>query len=136
VPVLTYPDLERATTWLTDTFGFVESLRWSGPDGVISWVELDVGNGVVMLERRVGAHPGGPRIVVLVRDAAAQHRCVLAAGVTPVSPPVLKPEGVLEFDVEDLAGHRWTFGSLHRVVPASAWGAEENVAATYPGTVQ
>ena len=61
VPNLCYPDVEAAVTWLCETFGFREVLRW-GPEASPA-VQLVLGEGAVFVRgpRESSATAGAAR---------------------------------------------------------------------------
>src|SRR5713226_5949286 len=60
IPMLAYEDAGRAADWIAAAFGFRETGRWKNPDGTVSNVNMELGDGVFML-----GHPSadyqGPR---------------------------------------------------------------------------
>jgi uncharacterized glyoxalase superfamily protein PhnB len=48
-PFLRYQDAQEAIGWLAKAFGFEKRAVYPGPDGTISYAELSVGEGIVML---------------------------------------------------------------------------------------
>ena len=123
--MLVYPDVRAAVAWLTEVFGFVETIRIGEdhraqmripPDGAM--IVADTG-----AERRPPG-PGGYAHVIKVRvnDVEAVHARARAHGARVVQEPVDRPYGERECTIEDLAGHRWEFMQTLRDVAPEEWG--------------
>ncbi len=52
IPMLAYEDAGRAADWIAAAFGFRETGRWKDPDGTVSNVNMELGDGVFMLGTR------------------------------------------------------------------------------------
>lgn len=129
VPVLIYEDVERAVSWLCDTFGFEERLRFVGRDGAVEHAQIDVADGAIMIGRRGGPFRP-PRdgevtqyVHVTVRDVDAHYERVRASGATVVDEPMDMPFGERQYRVADLEDHWWTFSEHIADVPPEEWGA-------------
>jgi uncharacterized glyoxalase superfamily protein PhnB len=129
VPLLMYDDLDAALRWLGDTFGFSETLRWTGDDGVVRWAEMRIGAGYLMLgtpELPIDSpRParGAARTIVFVDDVEAHLQHTVSAGGLATTDPTDKPEGLREYDAIDPEGNVWTFSQHLRDVEAGEWGA-------------
>jgi PhnB protein len=130
-PYLLYEDVDAALAWLRDVFGFRERLRFAADDGTVSHAEMTIGeDGLLMLghpgpdyrdPRRVG---GGTALVhVLVDDVDAHAERARAAGARLLREPEDQDYGHRRYDVEDLAGHTWSFSQHVRDVAPEGWGA-------------
>ena len=110
VPILVYPDVRAAVTFLTAAFGFVERTRIGehhraqmavGVDGAV--IVADVGGD------RSGPRPGGSTLTIRVRvddvDAAFARACCIGAVV--VEAPVDREYGERDCTLGDPGGHRW-----------------------------
>lgn len=53
IPMLRYKDARAAIDWLTSAFGFAEHLVVPGVNGKIVHAQLTLGNGMIMLGRRL-----------------------------------------------------------------------------------
>ena len=124
-PVLVYPDVRAAVAWLTEAFGFVETVRIGEdhraqmripPDGAM--VVADTYG-----ERRP-PEPGSHTHVVKVRveDVDAAYERARAHGAQVIQEPIDRPYGERECTIEDLAGHRWEFMQTLRDVDPAEWG--------------
>ena len=130
VPMLAYEDTAAAIEWLTAAFGFREApdSRYTGPDGRIGHVQLNIGDGAIFLasptpDYQSPAHHretcdaarrwlSVPWVIdgvqVEVEDVAAHRARAAAAGARMLSEIEDNPFGRL-YRVEDLEGHRWMF---------------------------
>ena len=125
VPVLIYPDVREAVSWLGAAFGFVERVQ-IGED---HRSQLTVGDGgaVIVGDVRHDRRPPRPGEVthsVLVRVADAKAHCERARthGARIVMEPTDFEYGERQYEVEDHAGHRWTFSETLDDVAPEAWG--------------
>lgn len=127
IPVLAYPDVRAAVTWLTAAFGFVERTRI----GERHRAQLSVGEGGAM----IAAEPGGEKqppqpgvvtheIKVRVDDVEAYYERARAHGAKVIEPPTDRQYGERECSVEDLAGHRWQFTETVRDVAPEEYGCQ------------
>jgi uncharacterized glyoxalase superfamily protein PhnB len=132
-PYLLYEDVGAALAWLRDTFGFEERLRFADDDGIVSHAEMTIGeDGLLMLghpgpdyrdPHRIG---GGTALVhVLVDDVDPHAERARAAGARILRDPEDQSYGHRRYDVEDLAGHTWSFSQHLRDVAPTDWGATE-----------
>jgi PhnB protein len=130
-PYLLYEDVDAALVWLCDAFGFRERLRFADDDGTVSHAEMTIGvDGLLMLghpgpayrdPRRLG---GGTALVhVLVDDVDGHAERARAAGARILREPEDQAYGHRRYDVEDLAGHTWSFSQPVRDVAPGDWGA-------------
>jgi PhnB protein len=130
-PYLLYEDVAAALDWLRDAFGFEERLRFADDDGTVTHAEVTVGtDGVVMLghpgpDYRDPRHLGGGTALVhvMIDDVDAHAARTRAAGARLLREPEDQAYGQRRYDVEDLAGHTWSFAQHLRDVEPSAWGA-------------
>lgn len=112
IPVLTYPDVPAAASWLVSAFGAVERVR-IGDD---HRVQMSIGGGAFIVAEptptRCPPVPGEPvsvSIMVRVEDVRAHCERARSAGATIVDEPTDHMYGERQYSTEDLAGHRWTF---------------------------
>ena len=134
IPELVYDDVAEAVVWLCETFGLVE--RWRAGN---HRAQLAIGDGaIVVTERRVGQgwadrpdttelrppRPGEVTHSVMVRidNVDAHHERGRRSGVRVLHPPTDYPYGERQYEVEDLAGHRWTFSQTVADVAPEDWG--------------
>ncbi len=118
LPVLVYPDVREAITWLSDAFGFVE--RWEAKG---HRAQLLVGDGCVVVvdgsrEGACGAHS----LMVRVPDVDFHHARASEWGARILSPPADYPYGERQYTAEDYAGHRWTFSESIADLEPEEWG--------------
>lgn len=60
--------------------------------------------------------------MVRVEDAGAHHEQASRRGARILHPPTDYPYGERQYEVEDLAGHRWTFSESIADVAPEDWG--------------
>lgn len=97
-------DARRSQSFYRDVLGLAVHREFGPPDhpGVVFFL----GNGLLEVSGRSEERPAGLALWVQVRDVAAEHRRLAAAGVTVTRPPVLEPWGLVEMWVEDPDGVR------------------------------
>ena len=117
IPVLVYPDVRAAVTWLGAAFGCVERLRIGAHRA-----QLALGAGHLVAADGPSAGPARSAVLVRVADVDAHYRRAAAAGARIVAPPADHPYGERQYTAEDLAGHRWTFSQTVADVDPASWG--------------
>jgi uncharacterized glyoxalase superfamily protein PhnB len=124
IPVLVYPDVRDAVAWLEDAFGFVERIR-IGED---HRAQLGVGDGgLIVADVRHERRPPRTgeethRVMVRVDDVSAHCERARAHGARILMEPRDFEYGERQYEVEDLAGHRWTFSETLRDAAPEEWG--------------
>jgi uncharacterized glyoxalase superfamily protein PhnB len=127
VPILVYPDVRAAVTFLTAAFGFVERTRIGeshraqmavGDDGAV--IIADVGG-----ERRAPESGGETHTVrVRVADVDAAFARARDHGAVVLESPVDREYGERDCTIEDLAGHRWQLAEVVADVAPEEFGCE------------
>ncbi len=126
IPVLGYPDVEKATRWLCEAFGF--TLRWQAGN---HRAHLNAGDGAVTVTEQAleGVHrlPGeryhSHSVMVRVENVDAHYERSKMQGALILDPPANYPYGERQYTVEDIAGHVWTFSQTIADVAPEEWGA-------------
>lgn len=124
IPVLTYPDVRAAVTWLEAAFGFTERVR-IGED---HRAQLAFGDGaVIAADAHNDRHPPRPgetthSVIVRIGDADAHCEHARRNGARITMEPTDFPYGERQYSAEDLAGHRWTFSQTIADVAPEDWG--------------
>ncbi|MCI0713395.1 MAG: VOC family protein [Chloroflexi bacterium] len=119
IPVLAYPDINRAVKWLCETFGFKERLRIGNHR-----VQLTFGDAsVVVIGGASQTVPDGTscELMVVVADVDGHYAHVKESGANIVNPPETYPFGERQYTVEDLAGRHWTFTQSVANVAPEEW---------------
>jgi uncharacterized glyoxalase superfamily protein PhnB len=123
IPVLYYPDVRAAASWLCAAFGFTERLRIFNHR-----IQLNVGDGAIVVADGPGSSPGaGPvSVSIMIRVQNADAHCEMATrgGAEIVTPPATHPFGERQYTVRDFAGHKWTFSQSVDNIDPAAWGGE------------
>ncbi len=122
IPVLAYPDVNQATAWLCEAFGFSVRLRIGNHR-----VQLNVGDGAVILREmrpnEMNAELGlGHSVTVRVEDADAHCDRAREHGARITESPVTHPYGERQYNAIDLAGHSWTFSQSVADLHPAEWG--------------
>jgi uncharacterized glyoxalase superfamily protein PhnB len=132
IPVLAYPDVDKAVDWLCDVFGFTLRVRIGSHRA-----QLNVGDGAVAVTEQSGdkgqnsssvepptSQSGGPSHSVMVRieDVNRHHEHTRQRGARIVRPPADHPYGERQYTVEDFGGHQWTFSQSIKDVAPEEWG--------------
>ena len=124
IPVLIYPDVRAAVSWLSEAFGFVERVR-IGED---HRSQLSFGGGAVIIgdvrnERRPPrAGEVTHSVMVRVDDVDAHCERARAHGTRILMEPTDFEYGERQYAAEDPAGHHWTFSETIADVAPEAWG--------------
>ncbi|HWZ97826.1 MAG TPA: VOC family protein [Candidatus Dormibacteraeota bacterium] len=117
IPELVYPDVEKAVKWLCDTFGFTLRIGMGSHRA-----QLNVGDGaVVLMEPRDESESRG-NVMVRVEDVHRHCEHARQRGARIVREPGDYPYGERQYNVEDLAGHVWTFSQSIADVHPHEWG--------------
>ena len=123
VPVLHYPDLRAAVTWLSAAFGFDEHLRIGRHRS-----QLRLGGGFIMAAQSDPPHAAGVNsthaVLVRVDDVDAHHARASAAGARIASPPADYAYGERQYTTVDPGGHVWTFSQTLEDCDPANWGGE------------
>ena len=124
-PVLVYPDVRAAVSWLETALGFEERVRIGeahraqlriGGDGAL--VVADVGG------QRVAPSAGSVTHVTKIRvpDVDAAFVRAREAGARVIEELTSHEYGERSCMLEDFAGHRWELTQTFRDVPPEEWG--------------
>jgi uncharacterized glyoxalase superfamily protein PhnB len=125
IPVLVYPDVRAAVTWLMDAFGFTERLRIGEHRA-----QLRAGEGdLIVAEAHAGKRPPQPgevthSVTVRVADARAHCEHARQRGAAILMEPTDFPYGERQYSAADPAGHQWTFSQTLSDVAPEDWGGE------------
>ncbi|WP_327007163.1 VOC family protein [Dactylosporangium sp. NBC_01737] len=126
IPVLTYPDVREAVSWLSAAFGFTEQVRI----GENHRAQLRFGTGAVIVADQGGdrhaPRPGEVTHAVMVRveDAHAHCNQARAHGARILMEPTDFEYGERQYKAEDPAGHQWTFSETLADIAPETWGGE------------
>jgi uncharacterized glyoxalase superfamily protein PhnB len=124
-PVLIYPDVRAAVSWLESAFGFEERVRIGdahraqlrvGSDGAV--VVADVHGDQVAPSAGVVTHV----VKVRVPDVDAAFRSAREFGARVLEEPRTWEYGERSCLLEDLGGHRWELTQTMRDVEPEEWG--------------
>jgi uncharacterized glyoxalase superfamily protein PhnB len=124
IPVLIYPDVREAVSWLGTAFGLVERVRI----GENHRAQLSIGEGAVIVgDTRAERRP--PRrgevthsVIVRVEDVDAHCERARTNGAHILMEPTDFEYGERQYTAEDPAGHQWTFSETLDDVAPVAWG--------------
>jgi predicted enzyme related to lactoylglutathione lyase len=97
-------DPARSQSFYGDVLGLAVYREFGPPEhrGVVYFV----GNGLLEISGQSGEPPREVALWLQVRDVAAEHERLVAAGVTVTDPPRLEPWGLVEMWIEDPDGVR------------------------------
>jgi uncharacterized glyoxalase superfamily protein PhnB len=124
IPVLTYPDVREAVTWLCAAFGFTERVQ-IGED---HRSQLSLGDGALIVGDvrgdRCPPRAGEVTHSVLVRVPDARAHCEHARrhGARILMEPADMMFGERQYSAEDPAGHQWTFSQTLADIAPEEWG--------------
>jgi uncharacterized glyoxalase superfamily protein PhnB len=126
IPVLIYPDVRAAVTWLMGAFGFVERVR-IGED---HRSQLQFGDGAVIVGD-VGGDRTPPKsgevthsVLVRVEDARAHCEQARSFGARILMEPTDMAFGERQYTAEDPVGHQWTFSETLADMAPEEWGGK------------
>ena len=122
IPVLAYPDVNRAAAWLCDAFGFSVRLRNGNHR-----IQLNAGTGAVVVRElrpnELNAVLGvGHSVMIRVEDADAHCTRAKDHGARITQEPVTHPYGERQYNANDFAGYSWTFSLSVADVSPEEWG--------------
>ncbi|PTE08505.1 VOC family protein [Mesorhizobium helmanticense] len=128
IPVLSYPDVGKASLWLCQAFGFELRLRIANHraqlgfgEGAVVVTELKADKSMV----REDAEQDRPRrfaVMVRVEDVDAHHRRAVLHGAVILSEPTSYPYGERQYSCRDPGGHGWTFSQSIVDIAPEDWG--------------
>jgi uncharacterized glyoxalase superfamily protein PhnB len=124
-PVLIYPDVRAAVTWLEAAFGFEEKVRIG--DAHRAQLRVGTDGAVVVADVRGGQVPPSDGLVthlvkIRVPDVDAAFARAREHGARVVEDLETWEYGERSGVVEDLAGHRWELTHTVRDTAPEAWG--------------
>jgi len=119
IPQLVYPDVQKAVEWLCDTFGFTLRIGMGSHRA-----QLNVGDGAVVLMEPRGGNESRGYVMVRVEDVHSHCAHARQRGARVVREPADYPYGERQYNVEDLAGHIWTFTQSIADADPREWGGE------------
>lgn len=116
-PYLLYADVDRALDWLAKAFGFRETMRMPGPDGLISHAAMELAGGGVILMGCPGRTFKNPKLLGQVTQSLyievddVDKHCARArkAGATIIEEPEDQDYGQRRYGAADPEGHNWYF---------------------------
>jgi uncharacterized glyoxalase superfamily protein PhnB len=127
VPVLVYPDVRAAVSFLTAAFGFVERTRI----GESHRAQLAVGDDGAVIITDVGGERCAPESdrethIVRVRVVDVDHAFARARdhGAVVLEAPVDREYGERDCTLVDLAGHRWQLAEAVADIAPEEFGCE------------
>jgi hypothetical protein len=95
VPMISHEDVASAADWIAEAFGFRETGRWADTDGPVTQVNMELGDGMIMLGSPsteyqspattprpvISPEPGQPRLCCRwCTRVRGRHRSALQAG--------------------------------------------------------
>ena len=135
VPILVYPDVRAAVTWLGGAFDFRERVRI----GESHRAQMSIGaDGAVIVGDVRGEQfpPESGRVTHLIRvrvdDVEVHHARARDFGAHVLDGPVDREYGERDYTVEDLGGHRWNFSESIRDVAPEEIGCDTVEAWLHP----
>ena len=122
-PYLYYKDVGAALDFITSVFGFTETVRMSGEDGVVNHAEVGLGGSPLMLGSpgegyRSPKELGGTTqcVYVYVDDVDAHLEHARSKGAEIVRDVEDQFYGDRSYGAKDLEGHEWFFATHVRDV--------------------
>jgi uncharacterized glyoxalase superfamily protein PhnB len=124
IPVLIYPDVPAAASWLTEAFGFSVRLRI----GESHRAQLRFGDGaLIVADVRGDRRPPRPgevdhSVMLRVEDARSHCEVARAHGARILMEPTDFEYGERQYNAEDPWMHQWTFTETLADVAPEEWG--------------
>ncbi len=121
IPVVAYPDVASAVTWLKAAFGFRVRLKIGNHRAQV-WF----GSACVIVGEAGKDNQWATRSSVMLRvpDVDAMCARVLDQGARMMYPPQTHMYGERQATLEDFAGHIWTLTQTIDDIDPAAWGGE------------
>jgi uncharacterized glyoxalase superfamily protein PhnB len=119
IPEIAYPDIGMAIAWLCDTFGFSVRIRMGDHRA-----QLNVGDGAIVLTKQEGDVARPSTVMVRVKDLDRHYEHAMERGCHVTRPPRDYVYGERQYNVDDFAGHHWTFSESIADVDPLEWGGE------------
>jgi uncharacterized glyoxalase superfamily protein PhnB len=122
IPILAYPDVNEAATWLCEAFGFSVRLRIGSHR-----VQLNVGEGAAIVrEMRPNETKEllgmGHSVTIRVEHADAHCKRARDHSARITQDPVTQAYGERQYNAEDFMGYSWTFSQSVADVHPEEWG--------------
>jgi uncharacterized glyoxalase superfamily protein PhnB len=122
IPVLLYPSVPEAVTWLCRALGFTERLRIGSHR--VQLVSPGGLGAVVVAEGHAPGANASASVMVRIRGLDDHFQTACANGAVVLRAPETHVYGERQYTVADPDGHVWTFSeSVDDVAPRS-WGGE------------
>lgn len=107
-PYLVVSDVARLARFLQATFAAEEARRIAKPDGTPTYLEMKIGDSMLMIAEAAADWPPMPATVYLyVEDTDAAFQRAIAAGATGLMPPTDMYYGDRNAGVRDSSGNLW-----------------------------
>ena len=121
IPVVAYPDVAAAVTWLEAAFGFRVRLKIAKHR-----VQMWFGSACVIVGEQGENKQWATRSSTLLRvpDVDALSERAQGQGARLVHPPKTHMYGERQATLEDFAGHIWTLTQSVEDVDPATWGGE------------
>lgn len=125
IPVLIYPDVNNAISWLTETFGFVERWRVGNHRAQLTLEEDTIAISKSSHES-LGAvsNPAFHSLLVRISDVDNHYEKVKRKGARIIQVPANFPYGERQYTVQDPGGHHWTFSQSIADLAPEEWGGK------------
>lgn len=116
IPVLTYPNLEEAINWLTNTLEFKERWRIGNHRAQLSY-----GNCTIAVTE--GITRNSTALIVRLTDIDDHFAKSQLSGVKIITSPTDYFYGERQYTIEDIGGHYWTLSETVQDLTPEDWGA-------------
>ena len=124
-PILRYRDARAAIRWLSAAFGFVERCCIPEDGPFVRHAQLQLGENIIMvgsvrpddgITSPQASGAATQMLAVCVKEPDAHYERAHAAGAKILYPPEDTDFGSGEYNVLDLEGHPWTFGTYRPAI--------------------
>lgn len=125
IPVLHYPDVQSAVSWLCRVFGFSERLRIGGHRAQLATCAK--GGYIVVADGGSAEQKTSTpnhSIMIRIRNVDEHYATAKLAGAEILRAPETFPFGERQYTAVDPGGHVWAFSETVANVDPATWGGE------------
>ena len=119
IPVLTYPNIDNAIIWLSNTLGFKERWRIGNHRAQVSYGNCTI----AITEGQLG---NAVELMIKIKGIDEHYSKCQLAGIAIIAPPTDHFYGERQYTIKDIGGHFWTLSETIKDLLPEDWGATSN----------